>query len=89
MLPERVEKIGLAENPRLQDIRPLTAFRSLERVGLMDCPETDDLAPLAELGLNELHLNNVGTISGLDRLATLRYLTVTTELPVGLRTLPP
>ncbi|MEU6088227.1 hypothetical protein ABZ865_15645 [Streptomyces sp. NPDC047085] len=88
ILPEGVQKIGLAENPLLHDLRPLAALRSLDRVGLMMCPEVGDLSPLADLGLDELYLHGVGRISGLDRLSTLRYLTVSSELPGGLRDLP-
>lgn len=88
VLPEGVQKIGLAENPLLDDLGPLTVLRSLERVNLMGCPGVTDLSPLADLGLNELYLQSVGQISHLNRLRTLRSLTVLSELPGGLRALP-
>lgn len=88
VLPGCVKKIGLAENGLLHDLRPLTALRSLERVGLMECPRVSDLSPLADLDLDDLYVFNVGPISGLDRLTTLRHLTVASELPGGLRELP-
>ncbi|MEV5873354.1 NACHT domain-containing protein [Streptomyces sp. NPDC052101] len=88
VLSPGVEKIGLAENPRLRDLRPLTAFPTLQRVSLMICPAAGDLSPLAELGLAELYLYEVGAISGLDRLSTLHTLTVSNALPDALRQLP-
>ncbi|WP_369391028.1 NACHT domain-containing NTPase [Streptomyces sp. CG1] len=88
MLPEGVRKIGLAENPLLRDLRPLAALLSLDRVGLIRCPGVGDVSPLADLGLEELYLHNVGPVSGLGRLDTVQHLTVTSELPVSLRELP-
>ncbi|MFF7967562.1 NACHT domain-containing protein [Streptomyces sp. NPDC007903] len=88
MLPQGVQKIGLAENFPLQDLRPLASLHSLDRVGLRACPQVDDLAPLADLSLTELYVRDIRGISGLDRLTTLRELTVMTALPAGLRNLP-
>ncbi|MFF4492163.1 NACHT domain-containing protein [Streptomyces sp. NPDC001544] len=88
MLPEGVRRIGLTDNPLLTDLRPLTALRSLERVSLMYCSRVGDLAPLADLGLHELYLYNIGHITGLGRLSTLRTLRVASALPGGLSRLP-
>ncbi|MFH8939594.1 NACHT domain-containing protein [Streptomyces griseosporeus] len=86
-LPNGVRKISLAENARLEDLRPLTAFQSLERVGLMACPAAGSLSPLADLALSELYLHDT-PVSGLDRLTTLRRLTVTNVPLDNLRDLP-
>jgi NACHT domain len=87
-LPQGVERVGLAENSLLHDLRPLTSFRTLQTLSLMICPSVGDLSPLAELALEELYLYDVGEISGLDRLSTLRALTVTSAPSSSLRELP-
>ncbi|MGW3200977.1 NACHT domain-containing protein [Streptomyces sp. NPDC001118] len=87
-LPEGVEKLSLAENPLLDDLRPLTALRSLSTLSIAECPLVSDVSSLADLGLRELSLYRLGAVSGLDRLSTLRHLWLLSELPVDLRTLP-
>ncbi|WP_237537591.1 NACHT domain-containing protein [Streptomyces sp. SID2999] len=88
VLPPGVRKIGLSENYPLQDLRPLTSLHSLDRVGFRACPQVDDLSPLMDLNLTELYVRLVNGVSGLERLNTLRELTVMTELPAELRNLP-
>ncbi|MER8029171.1 NACHT domain-containing protein [Streptomyces bauhiniae] len=88
VLPQGVRKIGLSQNSPLQDLRPLTSLHSLDRVGFRLCPQVDDLSPLMDLNLTELYIRLVGGVSGLERLTTLRELTVRTALPEGLRNLP-
>lgn len=83
-----VRKIAISENPLLHDLRPLTTLHSLERVTLMACPEVRDLSPMADLGLTELTVRDVGGISGLSHLTTLQDLSVTNALTAGLRDLP-
>ncbi|MFJ3663043.1 hypothetical protein ACIPPM_21550 [Streptomyces sp. NPDC090119] len=88
VLPQGVRKIGLAENSSLRDLRPLASLHSLDRVGFRQCPQVDDLSPLMDLSLTKLYVHVVGAASGLERLTTLRELTVRTVLPAGLRNLP-
>ncbi|MEU6386538.1 NACHT domain-containing protein [Streptomyces bauhiniae] len=88
VLPQNVRRIGLSETHLLQDLRPLIPLRSLDHVGFRACPQVDDLSPLRDLNLTELSLRDIGGVSGLERLTTLRKLTVRTELPAGLRNLP-
>ncbi|RZU30332.1 NACHT domain-containing protein [Streptomyces sp. BK022] len=87
-LPVGAREINVVDNPLLQDLRPLAALGSLDTVSLAACPGVEDLSALTELELTALHVQGSGGISGLDRLTTLRDLTVPTDLMAGLRDLP-
>ncbi|MEU9339296.1 NACHT domain-containing protein [Streptomyces sp. NPDC048290] len=84
-LPQDVEYLRLADNPRLSDLRPLRALRSLVRLGLVNCPGVRDLAPLGELRLRELVLLGLSDTRGLEVLDTLTSLFADCPLPGGLR----
>ncbi|MBL1107104.1 NACHT domain-containing protein [Streptomyces sp. 5-8] len=88
-LPHGVEKLGLVQNPCLDDLRPLTAFPVLRRVTLVSCPGVDDVSALAGLGLEELSLHDIEEVSGFDQLTTLRALTVTSSITLDLLPLLP
>ncbi|MEU6243661.1 NACHT domain-containing protein [Streptomyces sp. NPDC047024] len=88
VLPKSVRRIDVSENPLIQDLRPLVPLGSLDHISLTGCPGVADLSPLAHLGLTGLYLHSVGQISGLDRLTTLRDLTLPSKLTAGLRGLP-
>lgn len=87
-LPHGVEQLGLTENSLLDDLRPLRELGSLHQLTLGNCPAVRDLAPLAELEPKSLVLGDLGELSGLDRLPTLRRLSLATTLPDGLAALP-
>ncbi|MFI1367625.1 NACHT domain-containing protein [Streptomyces griseochromogenes] len=87
-LPAGVQRLALADNPLVEDLRPLTALTALDMLNLANCPGTGDLTPLTELALSELYLTGLGGVAGLDRLDTLSHLQVMTSLSGGLADLP-
>jgi hypothetical protein len=87
-LPERVESLGFYDNTLLHDLRPLTSLSSVRSVILVRCPQVEDLSSLTDMGLASLYVQELGGVAGLDRLRTLRTLTVATPLPGGLAALP-
>ena len=87
-LPDGVEELGLTNNSLLDDLRPLRDLGSLHQLTLGNCPAVRDLAPLAELEPESLVLGDLGEVSGLDRLPSLRRLALATSLPDGLAALP-
>lgn len=88
-LPHAVERLVLAGNSLLDDLRPLRELASLTMLNLVDCPAVRDLSPLAELELEEVLLSDLVQVSGLEHLGTLSGLSVLTSLEGGLAALPP
>ncbi|MFC8518494.1 NACHT domain-containing protein [Streptomyces sp. NPDC057257] len=82
-LPEKLEQLALYDNDVIGDLNPLAALRSLRRLLLARCSGVHDLRPLAETGLRDLYLHDLGELSGLDRLDALEALTLVTPLPGG------
>lgn len=87
-LPAGVERLGLLDNTLLEDLGPLRELGSLRQLNLVDCPAVRDLSALAELEVDNLLLDDLSDLSGLDRLHTLRSLSLATPLAPGLAALP-
>ncbi|GAA2346251.1 NACHT domain-containing protein [Streptomyces kunmingensis] len=78
---ERLEGLALADNPAVDDLRPLRELPALRTLTLRRSPHTLDLAPLAGTGLEHLGVIDVPGTRGLSTLKRLSSLTLGYPLP--------
>jgi hypothetical protein len=81
--PGVVEELHVADDPDLTDLAELTVFGSLRRLQLVSCLSARGLGGLAALPLRELAISDMADLSGLRELDSLRFLSLTQELPGG------
>ncbi|WP_431331283.1 NACHT domain-containing protein [Streptomyces sp. IPPR8] len=81
--PDVVEELHVADDPELTDLAELTVFGSLRRLQLVSCLSARGLAGLSALPLSELAISDMADLSGLRELDSLRFLSLTQELPGG------
>ncbi|MGW8066777.1 NACHT domain-containing protein [Streptomyces ziwulingensis] len=79
--PDAVETLHVADDPGLTDLGELSAFGSLRRLQLVGCRSARGLGGLSALPLRELALSDVADLSGLREMDSLRFLSLTQELP--------
>lgn len=89
VITKGIRHLEVWDNLALGDLNFLRACTSVTDFDLRNCPNIRELAPLADTAVTDLHLRDVGSLSGLQTLHNLRFLHLGMELPHGgLRKLP-